>query len=37
MKGLRVNVVKPKMMISGCSVGKPKEKGKYPAQFVDKE
>ena len=35
-KGLRVNVTKTKVMISGCSVGKPQEKGKFPCSVCGK-
>ena len=35
-KGLRVNVAKTKVMISGCSVGKPQEKGKFPCSVCGK-
>ena len=34
-KGLRVNVAKMKVMISGCSVGKPKKKEKFPCPVDD--
>ena len=35
-KGLRMNVAKTKVMISGCSVGKPQEKGKFPCSVCGK-
>ncbi|KAK3868503.1 hypothetical protein Pcinc_026104 [Petrolisthes cinctipes] len=35
-KGLRVNVTKTKVMISGCNVGKPPEKGKFPCSVCGK-
>ncbi|KAK4310061.1 hypothetical protein Pmani_018347 [Petrolisthes manimaculis] len=35
-KDLRVNVTKTKVMISGCTVGKPPEKGKFPCSVCGK-
>ena len=34
--GLKVNVPKTKVMISGCSIGKPQKKGKFPCSLCGK-